>query len=188
MVGGAPAATGWSAFCLLSTLHSSCGSGCREAGCLDTLCRAVPVLASSVFCARDIRCHFRVLGQAEKHLGTCCVVPDCFFAGASFQRALQWSDKLAFFQDAVTKSPGFGSVHYSLGGLLFQNGDIQQAADAFATADRLNKRDSMRYPIKAAIMRTKLAQNDFSGARSYFFHLFMTNRMPLFFSGTSLQD
>jgi len=88
----------------------------------------------------------------------------------------------------VTKSPGFGSVHYSLGGLLFQNGDIQQAADAFATADRLNKRDSMRYPIKAAIMRTKLAQNDFSGARSYFFHLFMTNRMPLFFSGTSLQD
>jgi len=105
-----------------------------------------------------------------------------FFAGASFQRALQWSDKLAFFQDAVTKSPGFGSVHYSLGGLLFQNGDIQQAADAFATADRLNKRDSMRYPIKAAIMRTKLAQNDFSGARSYFFHLFHDKQdAPVFF-------
>ena len=116
-----------------------------------------------------------IRGYCDKHRNILLPVALCllvFFAGTSYQRAKLWSDKLAFFQDAVAKSPGFGSVHYSLGGLLFQNGKIQQAADAFATADHLNKRDSMRYPIKAAIMRTKLAQGDFNGARSYFFCLF----------------
>lgn len=94
------------------------------------------------------------------------------FAGISLQRTMLWKDKPAFFEDAVKKSPGFGSVYYSMGGLLFQNGKIDQAAEAFATADRLNQRDSMRYVIKTGIMATKIAQDDYLGARSYFFEVF----------------
>lgn len=125
---------------------------------------------------------FFVLGLsvcAQKLAGTHRKVVVCatcgllaVFAGSSLQRTMLWKDKPAFFEDAVKKSPGFGSVYYSMGGLLFQNGKIDQAADAFATADRLNQRDSMRYVIKAGIMATKLAQDDYHGARSYFFEVF----------------
>jgi len=94
------------------------------------------------------------------------------FAGISFQRASLWADKLAFFQDAVAKSPRFGSVYYSLGGILAQNGKTDQAAEAFAAADRLNQRDSMRYPIKAAIMGSLIAKGENSEAREFFFKLF----------------
>jgi protein O-mannosyl-transferase len=94
------------------------------------------------------------------------------YAGISFQRATLWADKLAFFQDAVAQSPRFGSVYYSLGGLLFQSGKIEQAAEAFAAADRLNQRDSMRYPIKAAIMGALIAKGENRKARDFFFTLF----------------
>jgi len=94
------------------------------------------------------------------------------YAGISFQRVTLWADKLAFFQDAIAQSPQFGSVYYSLGGLLFQSGKIEQAAEAFAAADRLNQRDSMRYPIKAAIMGTLIAKGENRKARDFFFTLF----------------
>ena len=94
------------------------------------------------------------------------------FAVISFQRTLLWNDKLAFFQDAVAKSPEFGSVYHSLGGQLLQKGLVDRAAEAFATADRLNKRDSMRTHIKAAIMETKIAKGELLEARSYFFEVF----------------
>ncbi|MDD2851687.1 MAG: glycosyltransferase family 39 protein [Desulfuromonadaceae bacterium] len=94
------------------------------------------------------------------------------FAVISIQRTLLWNDKLAFFQDAVVKSPGFGSVYNSLGGQLLQNGQVDRAAEAFATADRLNRRDSIRTRIKAAIMTTKLVKGDLLEARSYFFEVF----------------
>ncbi len=90
----------------------------------------------------------------------------------SFQRNLLWKDPLAFFQDAVAKSPEFGSVYHSLGGLLLQKGEIDQATEAFATADRLNQRDSMRYPIKLSIMGSMFAKGGYLEARIYFFQLF----------------
>lgn len=96
----------------------------------------------------------------------------CGFALSSFQRNLLWKDPLSFFQDAVAKSPEFGSVYYSLGGILMQNHDIKRAAEAFNTADRLNQRVSMRYPIKASIMGTMLAKEEYLEARTYFFALF----------------
>ncbi len=89
-----------------------------------------------------------------------------------FQRNLLWKDPLSFFQDAVEKSPEFGSVYYSLGGILIQKGEIDQALAAFTTADQLNKRVSMRYPIKAGIMGTMLAKGEFLEARTYFFQIF----------------
>ena len=97
----------------------------------------------------------------------------CGLALSSFQRNLLWKDSLSFFNDAVAKSPEFGSVYYSLGGELIKNGEIDRAAEAFATADRLNKRVSMRYPIKASIMGTMLAKGELIEARAYFFQLFI---------------
>lgn len=96
----------------------------------------------------------------------------CGFAISNFQRNLLWKDSLSFFQDAVVKSPEFGSVYYSLGGILMQQGEIDRAVEAFANADRLNKRDSMRYPIKSGIMGTMLAKGKYLEARVYFFKLF----------------
>lgn len=94
------------------------------------------------------------------------------FACISLQRTILWGNKLAFFQDAVAKSPGFGSVYYSLGGELIKKGDIDRAAEAFATADLLNKRDSMRYSIKASIMGTMIARGENNEAISFFYQLF----------------
>ena len=94
------------------------------------------------------------------------------FAYISLQRTMLWNNKLAFFQDAVVKSPSFGSVYYSLGGVLVEKGDINRAVQAFTTADLLNKRDSMRYPIKSGIMGTMLAKGENREARSLFFQLF----------------
>jgi peptidoglycan/LPS O-acetylase OafA/YrhL len=96
----------------------------------------------------------------------------CFFAVISVQRTLLWNDKSAFFQDAIDKSPGFGSVYYTLGGILAQKGEINRAYEAFLTAERLNQRDSMRYPIKAAIMGTKIIKGELLEARGYFFEIF----------------
>lgn len=100
----------------------------------------------------------------------------CVFGFSSYQRNINWNNPMSFFQDAVAKSPEFGSVYHSLGGLLIQNGDINGAAEAFDTADRLNKRSSMRYPIKSSIMGTKLAKGELLEARIYFFELFKEKR------------
>jgi len=96
----------------------------------------------------------------------------CGFGLGSFQRNLLWQDKLLFFQDAVAKSPEFGSVYFTLGGELIKKGEFDRAAEAFATADRLNQRISMRYPIKSIIMGTKLAKGEYLEVRIYFFQIF----------------
>lgn len=96
----------------------------------------------------------------------------CGFGLGSYQRILLWNDKILFFQDAVAKSPEFGSVYFSLGGELMQKGQFDRAEIAFATADRLNQRASMRYPIKLAVMGVMLAKGEFLEARNYFFQVF----------------
>lgn len=96
----------------------------------------------------------------------------CGSAQASFQRNLLWKDPQSFFQDAIAKSPEFGSLYHTLGGVLMQKGEIDRAVEAFSIADRLNQRVSMRYPIKSSIMGTKLAKGEFLEARVYFFQLF----------------
>lgn len=90
----------------------------------------------------------------------------------SMQRAMLWKDKYAFAQDAVAKSPGFGSLYNVLGAAFLERGEIDKAADAFASADRLNTRPSMRLPIKANLMSIQLARRDYLGARDFFFKLF----------------
>ncbi|MDD2366350.1 MAG: hypothetical protein PHN84_09310 [Desulfuromonadaceae bacterium] len=95
-----------------------------------------------------------------------------FFSLICFQQNILWRDKLLFFQDAVRKSPEFGSLYYSMGGELIKNGEYKLAAEAMGTADRLNKRVSMRYPIKAAVMQVMLAKGECLEARNYFFEVF----------------
>lgn len=90
----------------------------------------------------------------------------------SHQRAVLWGDKLAFFQDAISKSPEFGSLYNELGGILLRRHNYDEALAAFEHADRLNRRDSMQLTFKANIMLTRLAQGDYAGARSFFFLLF----------------
>lgn len=92
--------------------------------------------------------------------------------GVSYQRNVLWKDKRAFYQDAVAKSPGFGSVYNELGGVYLKDGQIAEAAEAFTSADRLNKRPSMRLTIKFNIMSTMIAQGRLVAARDYFFQLF----------------
>ncbi len=98
------------------------------------------------------------------------------FALGTFQRIILWKDPISFFEDAVNKSPVFGSVYYSLGGELFKRGKIEPAAQAFATADRLNTRSSIRYPIKASIMGVMLAQGKLMEAHTFFYQTFKQKR------------
>ncbi len=101
----------------------------------------------------------------------------CIAGGVSFQRNLLWKDKLAFYQDAVAKSPGFGSVYNELGGQFLQHRQFDKAAEAFAVADRLNKRPSMKMPIKSNIMATMVAKGNSVAARDYFFLLFREKKV-----------
>ncbi len=93
-------------------------------------------------------------------------------AFACLQRSMLWSNKLAFFQDAITKSPGFGSLYNELGNLRLQSGEIDQAGDAYSVADRLNRRDSMRLLIKANLLGVHYVKGNNSKVREMFFHQF----------------
>ena len=95
-----------------------------------------------------------------------------FFAVVSLQRTLLWRDKTAFFEDAISKSPTFGSLYNELGAVLLQQNRIDEAARAFAQADRLNQRESMRLLIKANIMGVTFSKEDYNGVRRQFFKLF----------------
>ena len=109
-------------------------------------------------------------------LRTFFVVLLCGSAIFSFQRNLLWKNPLSFFEDAVAKSPEFGSVYHSLGGLLLQQGEVDRASEAFITADRLNKRASMRDLIRSSIMGAMLARGNNLEARIYFFQLYKNKK------------
>jgi tetratricopeptide (TPR) repeat protein len=118
-------------------------------------------------------CLLFLLQKKNLHrLAPLIILVACIAGAVSFQRNLLWKDKLAFYQDAVAKSPGFGSVYNELGGVFLQQRKIDKAAEAFAVADRLNKRPSMKMPIKSNIMATMVAKGSFVTARDYFFQLF----------------
>lgn len=93
-------------------------------------------------------------------------------AVVSAQRTLLWQDQRAFFQDAIAKSPGFGSLYNELGNLLLKEGELQQAEAAFVAADRLNRRDSMRLTIKANLLAVQYAKGNYPEVREQFFRLF----------------
>lgn len=94
------------------------------------------------------------------------------FAFVTVQRTMLWKDKLAFVEDAIAKTPRFGSLYNDLGVIYLQREDIDKAADAFAAADRLNKRESMRLLIKSNLLSVEVAKGNYLGARAYFFTLF----------------
>ncbi|WP_026840448.1 ArnT family glycosyltransferase [Citrifermentans bremense] len=88
------------------------------------------------------------------------------------QRNALWQDKEQFYRDALVKSPYFAPLYNELGALLLRDNRVDAAAQAFASADRLNHRPSAKYVIKGNIMATILAKGDYPGVRSYFFSLF----------------
>lgn len=91
---------------------------------------------------------------------------------SSRQRTALWQDKLAFYKDAIAKSPRFGSLYNELGMLHLQESRFAAAAQAFDTAKRLNERPAMDSLIMANIMRTLAARGEYAGAREYFLRNF----------------
>lgn len=98
------------------------------------------------------------------------------FSVTSFQQTLLWQHKRAFFENAVSQSPEFGSLYATLGELLMQDGEFDRASDAFVLAERFNKRPSMVYPIKADIMSAMLAKGHYWEVNRYFYTLFEFKR------------
>ena len=94
------------------------------------------------------------------------------FVVISVQRAMLWGNKYDFIQDAVAKSPDFGSLYNELGGLFLLRGEADKAAESFATADRLNKRPSMRLLIKANMMRVQYIKGNYTSVRESFYQIF----------------
>lgn len=129
---------------------------------------------STAFCLLGIAIvlHEYVKALNEVLLAAILVTLILFFTVKSFSRISLWNDKLAFYQDAVLKSPQFGSLYHELGIIFIQHGDMDKAKDAFELADKLNKRDSIRLLIKSNIMALKYQKNDYAGCRKYFFQLF----------------
>lgn len=114
-------------------------------------------------------------------------------AGAGFasrERAALWQDKRAFYQDAIAKSPGFGSLQNELGMLHLQQNELDQAAAAFAKAELLNKRPSMVMLIRANLMRTMVAKGEHVAAREYFLTLFRSKQdaTPVFLESLQKAD
>ncbi|MBJ6751445.1 tetratricopeptide repeat protein [Geomonas anaerohicana] len=97
-------------------------------------------------------------------------------SAVDLKRTLLWQDKPAFFEEAVRRSPGFGSVYNELGGQLLQHDRVPEAAEAFATAQRFNKRESMRLLIKANLLGVAFAREDYLGVRTQFFQTFKTKQ------------
>jgi len=95
-----------------------------------------------------------------------------FFSAVVLQRTILWGDKAAFIEDAIAKSPGFGSLYNEQGGLLLKQGRVEAAREAFNRAEMYNKRDSMRLLIKANQMIVLLAEKKYIGVRDSFFLLF----------------
>lgn len=122
------------------------------------------------FAALGVACLVAGRKPAQRKLLFAAAVPLLLaLAAVDLQRTLLWGDKFAFFQDAVEKSPDFGSVHYELGAQLLKRGELPQAAEAFAMADRLNQRDSMRQLIKANLLAVAFAEEDYLKVRTLFF-------------------
>jgi len=65
---------------------------------------------------------------------------------------------VAFFEDAIKKSPGFGSLYNELGVLELQRGKVEEAEQHFIAAERLNRRESMRMLIKANLNECSVCQ------------------------------
>lgn len=112
---------------------------------------------------------FSLHSDSLNRLAPLILVVVCLAGVVSFERTLLWRDKLAFYQDAVSKSPGFGSVRNELGGQYLLHRQNDSAAAAFAAADQLNKRPSMKMLIRKNVMATMVAKDDYLAARDYFF-------------------
>ncbi|HBG06001.1 MAG: hypothetical protein A2075_15555 [Geobacteraceae bacterium GWC2_58_44] len=94
------------------------------------------------------------------------------FAGLTLKRTMLWTDKLAFLEKTIASSPRLGSLYSQLGDVLLQRNELDRAAEAFATADRLNQRESVRLVIKANLMGVQLAKGNYAAVRSQFFGIF----------------
>jgi len=92
------------------------------------------------------------------------------------ERAELWHDNLGLYRDTVAKSPGFGAAHFELATALLDRRELPEGRAELEAAERLNKRPSMKYPIKVGLMSVRLQGGDFQGAREYFYGIFPTKQ------------
>lgn len=129
------------------------------------------------FCALGLVAALRAAPQQLlRHLALAAAGILAFSAFFTLQRTLLWKDKLAFTLDAIEKEPGFGSLYNDLGIIYLQRDEVEKAADAFATADRLNQRESMRLLIRSNLMAVDVVRGDHQKARELFFRLFKAKK------------
>lgn len=103
----------------------------------------------------------------------------CAVVGAglvTLQRAFLWQDNLALYRDTVRKSPGFGAAHLELATALLRKGNLREGRIELEAAERLNKRPSIKYPIKASLMSLLLLEGHTERARDYFYTVFTDKR------------
>jgi len=95
-------------------------------------------------------------------------------AGSYFtvERNLLWQDFESLYRDTIKKSPQFGAVHLELAGIMLRDGRIEEAAKELELAEKYNKRDSIKYLIKEKQMLLKIMQEDYVGAREFFYRTF----------------
>lgn len=133
----------------------------------------------SALCAVGLSIMVHSCMKQSRRAIVCMMLAVCSYSFFSVSRVMLWNNKLAFIQDAISNSPDFGILYDELGVLLLQGGETDRAGDALATADRLNKRPSVRLPIKANLMGIQMAKGNYSGARELFFQVFNTkNEAP----------
>jgi protein O-mannosyl-transferase len=90
----------------------------------------------------------------------------------TFQRAVLWQDNLALYRDTVRNSPGFAGAHLELATALLRKGELREGRVELEAAERLNKRPSVKYPIKAGLMALMLREGNSQGAKDYFYQVF----------------
>jgi tetratricopeptide (TPR) repeat protein len=96
----------------------------------------------------------------------------CGAALISARRTFVWHDNLTLYRDTVRKSPDYGAAHLELGVALLQKGLLREGRTELETAERLNKRPSLRNRIKENLMAVRLREGDYQGARDYFYSIF----------------
>lgn len=128
-------------------------------------------LSSAFFCIGVVASLDATDGPVFKRYGMVLLSVVALGGILSFQRVLLWKDKQAFFEDAIVKSPDFGSLYNELGAIVFRQGNVERAEELFAIAEKLNRRDSIRMAIKTNRMSVLYAKGNYDEVREQFFRM-----------------
>lgn len=106
-------------------------------------------LPSSFFSIGFVGSCYAAMPSINRHswvtggIGALIVAAAC----GTVQRNEVWQDNLALYLDAVEKSPDFGAIRNELAVALINKGRVAEGREQLKIAQRLNKRDDVRYLI-----------------------------------------